>query len=140
MVPAIPLNIEVGLDRLTKEPPLPLIILQVPVPIVGALAVIDTLVRPQVVEPVLSIPAFAAVGFRLKVITTSSVDAAQGALLIVHRKVYVEPAVPLKLDVGLDALPKDPPLPLITLQEPEPMVGVLPASVTLVRPQVEIPT
>ena len=50
------------------------------------------------------------------------------------------PAVPEKEDVGLDELPKDPPVPLTTLQAPVlPVPGGFPARVTVVRPQVADP-
>ena len=75
----------------------------------------------------------------LNVIFTSSVDTAQGPLLTVHLKVYVEPAVPLKLDVALKAFPNEPPVPLKILQLPVPMAGVFPANVTDVSPQVVEP-
>ena len=65
----------------------------------------------------------------LKVMVTSSVLAVQGALLIVQRNVYVVPAVPLKVLVGLDAVPKLPPVPVTTLHAPVPTVGVFAASV-----------
>ena len=71
----------------------------------------------------------------MKVIVTSSVLAVQGALLIVHRNVYVFPAVPLKVLVGLEAVPKLPPVPLTMLHPPVPTVGVLAANVVLVTPQ-----
>ena len=61
--------------------------------------------------------------------TTSSVEAAQGALLIVQRKVYVVPAVPLNVVVGLAAFTKEPPAPLTIVQVPVPTVGVFAASV-----------
>ena len=77
----------------------------------------------------------AVVGFWLKVITTSSVLGVQGALLIVHRNVYVLPAVPLNVLVALAVFPKLPPVPLTMLHNPVPTVGVLPASVVLVTPQ-----
>ena len=86
-----------------------------------------------------SAPAFAVVGFRLKVIATSSNDAVQGALEMVQRRVYAFPATPEKVDVGELALLKEPPVPLTTLQLPEPIAGLLPASVTADKPQVEAP-
>ena len=61
--------------------------LQAPVPIVGVFPARVTLVKPQVAEPVWSTPAFEVVGFWLKVITTSSVDAVHGLFDIVHLKV-----------------------------------------------------
>ena len=75
----------------------------------------------------------------MKVITTSSVDAVQGLLDIVQRKLYVEPAVPVNVDVALDAVPIVPPVPLTMLQAPVPIEAALPAKVTLVNPQVAAP-
>ena len=75
----------------------------------------------------------------LKVITTSSVDAEHGELLIVHLKVYVFPATPLKVEVGLDGLVTLPPDPLIIPQFPVPTIGAFAARVTVVNPQVEVP-
>ena len=75
----------------------------------------------------------------MKAISTSSVEAAHGLLDIVHLKVYVVPAAPLKLDVALDEVVIVPPAPLMMLHAPVPDVGILPARVTLVNPQVEDP-
>ena len=75
----------------------------------------------------------------MKVITTSFVEGAQGGLVIVHRKVYVVPAVPVNVDVGLDGVVIVPPAPVIILQLPAPAVGVFAASVTDVNPQVAAP-
>ena len=61
--------------------------LQAPVPTVAALAARVTDVNPQVAELVWSVPAFEVVGFWLKVITTSSVDAVHGLFDIVHLNV-----------------------------------------------------
>ena len=77
------------------------------------------------------------VGFLLNFTVTSSVDAVQGLLLTVHLKVYVDPAVPLNVEDGLEAFPKEPPDPLTTLHKPLPTVGAFAANVTVVRPQVE---
>ena len=65
----------------------------------------------------------------MNVITTSSVLAVQGALLMVQRNVYVVPAVPLKVLVALAVFPKLPPVPLMMLHAPVPIVGVLAANV-----------
>ena len=73
---------EVGLPGVVIVPA-PLINVQVPVPTVAVL-----LARVAVVaQTVWSDPAFAIVGFLLKVIATSSVEEAQGGLVIVQRKV-----------------------------------------------------
>ena len=87
MLPAVPLKVEVGLAVLAKLPPVPLTMLHWPVPTVGALAARVTWVRPQVVTPVWSGPALAVVGLRLKMITTLSVEAVQGLLEMVQRRV-----------------------------------------------------
>ena len=63
--------------------PVPLINVQVPVPTVAALPASVAVVAQRV----WSEPALAVVGFLLKVIVTSSVDEAQGGLVIVQRKV-----------------------------------------------------
>ena len=58
---------------------------------------------------------------------------------IVQRKVYAVPAVPLKVDVGEEGVPNDPPEPLTTDQAPVPIEAVLAAKVTDVNPQVAAP-
>jgi hypothetical protein len=133
--PAVPVKVEVRLLASANDPPVPLTMLQAPVPIDGVLPANVTVVKPQVVEPVWSTPAAAAVGFWLNVMTTSSVDV-HGLFDIVHLKVYVEPAVPVKVDVGLLASANEPPVPLTMLQAPVPTVGVLPPRVTEVNPHV----
>ena len=45
----------------------------------------------------------------------------------------------MKVDVALDDVVIVPPVPLTMLHEPIPTVGVLPAKVTEVNPQVEAP-
>ena len=138
-VPAVPVNVDVGLEGVVTVPPVPLTMLQFPVPTVGALPASVTVVSPQVFISVWSGPAFDAVGIRLNVILTSSVDAAHGAFEIVHLKTYAVPAAPENVDVGLDGVVTVPPTPLTILQLPVPTVGVLAASVTLVNPQVAAP-
>jgi hypothetical protein len=59
--------------------------LHVPVPAEGVLPARVVLVSPHSADPVWSAPAFATVGFWLKVTVTSSVEAVQGGLLIVQR-------------------------------------------------------
>ncbi len=44
--------------------------------------------------------------------------------------------MPVKVEVGLLALPKLPPVPLIFVQTPVPTVGVFAAKVTVVKPHV----
>ena len=77
------MNTEVGLPAVVIDPPVPVMIVQVPVPTVGVFPA-NTAVFPQTVW---SVPAFATVGLAVNVMTTSSVDAAQGAFAIVQRKV-----------------------------------------------------
>jgi hypothetical protein len=139
VVPAVPVKVDVGLDGVVTVPPEPLTILHAPVPIVAVFAANVTVVKPQVDDPVWSEPALAVVGFWLNLMVTSSVDAVQGELLIVHRNVYVVPAVPQKLDVGLVGVVIDPPDPLTILHKPVPTAGVFPARGTQVKPQVEAP-
>jgi len=79
------------------------------------------------------------VGFWLKVIVKSSLEAAQGELLMVQRSTYVVPAVPLNTLVGLDGVVIAPPVPLTILHDPVPTAGVLPASDALVRPHMTDP-
>ena len=82
-MPATPVKPEVGLLGVVTVPPAPLMMLQLPVPTVAVFAANVALV-PQTVW---SGPAFDVVGVATKVITTSSVEAVQGALLIVQRRV-----------------------------------------------------
>ena len=87
MLPAVPLKLELGLEAVPKLPPVPLTMLHAPVPLPGAFAPSVTVVNPQVAIPVWLAPATAVLGFLLNVITTSSVDAVQGAFDIVQRNV-----------------------------------------------------
>ena len=87
MEPAVPEKVEVGLEADVTEPPVPDMMLQEPVPIVGVFAARVTVVKPQVAASVWSGPAFAADGFRLKVMVTSSVEAGHGGFAIVQRNV-----------------------------------------------------
>jgi hypothetical protein len=137
--PAVPLKVDVALDAVVIVPPVPLTMLHAPVPTVAALPARVTVVNPQVDVPVWSAPALAVVGAGLKVISTSSVVAVHGLLDIVQRNVYVEPAVPEKVDVRLDGVVIVPPVPLTILQAPVPTEGLLPARVTIVNPQVDAP-
>ena len=76
------------------------------------------------------------IGKAFKVTTTSSVDEVQGALEIVHLKVYVLPLVPVKEELIWLELPNDPPVPDTILHAPVPKEGVLAAKVTWVSPHV----
>ena len=136
--PAVPVNVDVALDAVVTLPPVPETILHAPVPTVGVFPAKVTLVKPHVVAPVWSGPAFAVVGFRLNVITTSSV-LVEVQFVIVQRNVYEEPAVPLNVEVGLDAVVTLPPIPETILHAPVPTVAVFPAKVTLVKPHVAAP-
>ena len=60
--PAVPLKLDIALKAFPNEPLMPLMILQLPVPIAGAFPASVTDVNPQVVAPVWSIPAFEVVG------------------------------------------------------------------------------
>ena len=83
MVPAVPLNEDVGLEGVVTVPPVPLTMLHAPVPVVGVLPASVT----EVPQTVWSGPAFAVVGLPVNVMFTSSVEAVQGAFEIVQRKV-----------------------------------------------------
>ena len=136
----MPENELVGLVGAVMLPPAPDTILHEPVPIVGAFPASVVVVNPHIEAPTWSAPAIAVVGFRWKVIVTSSVDAVHGLLLIVHLSTYVVPAVPEKVLVGLDGVVIFPPVPDIMLHDPVPIVGEFPASVVLVSPHIEAPT
>ena len=79
----MPVKAEVGLEGVVIEPPAPETMLHAPVPMVG---VFPAKVA-EVPQTFWSGPALAAVGFAVNVITTSSVEAGQGAFEIVQRKV-----------------------------------------------------
>jgi hypothetical protein len=76
----------------------------------------------------------ATVGFLLKVILTSSVDAVHGGLLMVHLNVYAVPATPVKVLVGLVGVVTVPPAPAVIVHVPVPAKGVLAARVVVVKP------
>ena len=80
---AAPVNAEVALLGVAIVPPAPETMDQSPVPLVGVLPASVT----DVAQTVWSGPAFAVVGLPVSVITTSSVEFAQGAFEVVHRKV-----------------------------------------------------
>ena len=100
--------------------------LQTPVPKTGVIAA--KLV--EVAHRLWSGPALARDGFAVKVITTSSVEAAQGAFAIVQRRVYTVPATPVNAEVGDVGVVTVPPTPETMLQLPTPTVGVFAAKVT----------
>jgi hypothetical protein len=76
-------KLEVGLDGVVMVPPAPVTIVQVPVPTAGVLPAKVT----DVAQTVWSGPALEVDGLPVRVITTSSLKMAQGALVIVQRKV-----------------------------------------------------
>lgn len=119
------MNADVGLVGVVTLPPVPLRMLHAPVPMEGAFPA-RVAEEPQ---SVWSGPAFAAEGLGVNAITTSSVDEAQGALEMVHRKVYVLPEMPLNVEVGLVGDKILPPAPEMMLQVPVPAAGELPARV-----------
>jgi hypothetical protein len=139
VLPATPLNVEVALESVVIVPPVPDTIDHAPVPAVGVLPAKVTEVKPQVAVLVWSGPAFAVVGLRLNVITTSSEEEAQGELVIVHLSVYVLPATPLNAEVALEGVVIVPPVPDTIDHAPVPTVAALPANVTEVKPHVVLP-
>ena len=76
------MKVAAGLVFNEKLPPAPLIMVQVPVPLVGVLAARVVDVTPQ--RLLWSAPALLVVGLLLNVIVTSSVELVQGAFAIVH--------------------------------------------------------
>jgi hypothetical protein len=58
-------------------------------------------------------------------------------LVIVQRRVYDVPAVPVKVLVGLAGEAIAPPVPVTILHKPDPTIGALAARVTVVIPHVE---
>jgi len=133
VVPAVPVKSEVGLVASLNEPPAPDTIVQAPASpfaISGALAANVTVVRPQVTISVWSGPALAVVPLP-KTISTSSEIGAQGLLLIVQRKVYVVPIVPLNVDAGFVGEVIVPPAPETIVHKPVPTAGVFAASVVV---------
>ena len=98
-----------------------------PVPVVGALPAKVVLVA----HIVWSTPALDVVGAADLVMITSSVDAVQGELLIVHLKVFAPTPNAVMADVGLVGVVNvaDP---VTTVHNPVPLVAVLPARVAVV--------
>ena len=131
VTPADPLKLVVGLLANTKLPPAPDTIVHRPVPVTGTLPP-KVAGMPPVIQTVWSAPAVAIVGLCCKLMSTSSLLAIHTPLLMVHRKVYVTPAVPLNTVVALFAFTKLPPAPATTLHVPVPTTAALPANVALV--------
>lgn len=124
---ARPVTPEVG-DEGVVIVPLPLTKLQLPVPEVGVLpakVVVVTLHNDW------SGPASAVEGVALTFIVTSSVVEAQGGLLTVQRNTFAPGSKPVTPEVG-ELGDVTVPEPLTNVQVPVPVVGVLPANVTLV--------
>jgi hypothetical protein len=82
-LPATPVNVEVGEVGVVIVPPTPVTILHIPVPTIGVFPAKVAEV-PQIIW---SGPALALVGLAVRLMTTSSIEAAQGAFAIVQRKV-----------------------------------------------------
>ena len=82
-MPAVPEKVELALLGVVTVPPAPETMLQVPVPVAGVLPARVT----EVAQTVWSGPALAVDGLPVRVITTSSVEFAQGGLAMVQRKV-----------------------------------------------------
>jgi hypothetical protein len=106
----------------------------VPVPAVGVFPAREMATLPHDVK---SAPALAVVGVALLVNTTSSVEAVQGALLMVQRKVTLDPlGTPVTVVVGEEALVIVP-VPLTTVHAPVPTAAVLAARVKVPLPQLD---
>ena len=104
----------------------PLMNVQAPVPIEAVFAAIVAV--PLVAQIVCGLPAFAVVGGALTMIETFDVEAVQGALLIVQRRLYV-PAPPAGVNVAVGLLKllncdANVDGPLVTPQAPVPVPGV----------------
>jgi hypothetical protein len=101
-----------------------------PVPVTGVLPAKVAVVTPQ--AGVISEPALAKVGSAvLLVINTSSVEAVQGALEIVHLKVLAPTPRAVSPEVGEEGVVIVP-APEINVHNPVPDAGVFPAKVAVV--------
>lgn len=76
------MNVDVALEAVVIVPPVPLTMLQAPVPTVAALPARVTEVKPQVDDPVWSVPALAVVGVALTVTVAVVLFAAVHAPLV----------------------------------------------------------
>ena len=124
----IPVTVVVGLliDVITA---LPLIILQVPTPLVGVFAA--NVVVGFKIQSVWLGPALAMLGAGFTIIViVDNVKGQAPLLVILHCKIFVPKLKPLTIVVGLFALLKVP-LPVIILHVPVPLVGVLAANVVV---------
>ncbi len=124
----IPVTVEVAEDAVVIVP-VPAITLHAPVPVAGVLPAKVVLVT---LHKFWSAPALAVVGGAAILMVTSSVDAAQAGLLIVHRNVTLLPIVkPVNPLVGLLGLVIVA-VPDVTVHTPVPIAGVFPARVAVV--------
>lgn len=101
--------------------PLPERILHVPIPVKGVLAFNVT----EFKLVVMSSPAFAIVGMSSTQISTSSIEGGQVAPVIVQRKIFepiLKPVTEVTGEVGLVIVP----LPLMSVHNPVPTIGVFP--------------
>jgi hypothetical protein len=76
--PLTPLNVDVGFEMFTTDPPTPEIMLHAPVPTDGVFAASVTDVKPHVGFPVWSGPAFDTVVGALMLIAPETFDLASG--------------------------------------------------------------
>lgn len=119
----IPVIVELG-ARLFVMVPVPLNIVQDPEPIVGAFA----FKRVDEAQMVWSAPALAVVGGALTITCTVSLEGVQTPLEIVHTNLLIptpRPVTDVTGFVGVTTLPG----PVITVQTPLPVTGVLPINV-----------
>jgi len=126
-VPPVCVNVAVGVEALGENVPVtpPVTIDHPPVPEVGVLPPSPAVV--PFTQIVCGPPAVAVVGGCFTVTTTSAVESAQGALLIVQRSV-MGPVPPVCVNVAfaVEMLLKLPAPPPTTDQAPVPVVGALP--------------
>ena len=116
--------------------PLPETNVHKPVPTVGVLAVI--VVVGEEIQSVCDAPAFAIVGTSFTRIVIVETLGAQGEFEMVQAKTFVPIAKPVMVvfgEVGEVIVP----LPETKVHKPVPTVGVFPANVTVVNPQVADP-
>jgi hypothetical protein len=124
-----PVTPEVGLEGVVTTA-VPETTDQAPVPVVG---IFPSRVAVEA-QTAWSPPAFAVVIPPVTLITTSSVEAVHGELLMVHLKVFAPIASPVTPEVGLEGVVIVA-VPDITVQVPVPTMAVFPARV-VVEPQI----